>query len=46
VTAGLHQALKLHEAAVPEIVVEHVTAIPRGRSGKALLVKPLPLLRQ
>lgn len=41
VTAGLHQALKLHEAAVPEIVVEPVTAVPRGRSGKALLIKPL-----
>lgn len=42
VTAGLHQALQMQQAAVPTIVVEHVAAIPRGRSGKALLIRPLP----
>jgi hypothetical protein len=42
VTAGPHQALTMQQAAVPTIVVEQVAAIPRGRSGKAPLIRPLP----
>jgi hypothetical protein len=32
----------MQQAAVPTIVVEQVAAIPRGRSGKAPLIRPLP----
>jgi hypothetical protein len=41
VTASLHEALQVQGAAVPEIVTELVNAIPRGKTGKALLIRPL-----
>jgi hypothetical protein len=41
VATRLRQAIQVQGAAVPEIMVEHVTVISRGASGKALLIKPL-----
>jgi putative adenylate-forming enzyme len=42
VTTGICHALDRQGAMPLEVTVERIAAIPRGKAGKALLIKPLP----